>query len=142
MIRFVLPSWPPSANNLYINGKRGRALSPAARAWIEETLWHMAGQRNSQRKRGDRPFADSRITLAIRLYGPWRTKAGAWRKRDLSNAIKVLEDCAAKSLGFDDRQVVAIQAEKMDCYVTRCELDVTIMRDINPDREFEEAEKT
>jgi Holliday junction resolvase RusA-like endonuclease len=104
-------------------------LTPRGRQWIEDTLWHMIGQRNDQRLRyGAEPIeADSRIVLVVRLYGQWSDKNGGWKRRDLSNAIKCLEDCAAKSLGFDDRQVFELHAQKIPCDAERCELDVRIL---------------
>jgi crossover junction endodeoxyribonuclease RusA len=76
MIRLSLP-FPPSVNNLFVNGKRGRFKSPAYRAWEK-----LAGVsvKDSHRQR------IQAYSLAICLKRPDK------RTRDLGNYEKAISD--------------------------------------------------
>jgi hypothetical protein len=81
----------------------------------------MLGQRRGQ------PALDSGrygLTLELRLFGKWRTKAGKPRRVDLSNRIKIVEDLVAKVCGFDDSDVTCIRAMKIEAVDERTEVDV------------------
>jgi len=117
-VKFVLPGWPPSINDSHFS--KGRRLKPETRTWIMNAGLIMRGQAHGQRK--IRP--SSRLSLHVRLYGKWTTKAGTMRRVDLSNRIKILEDTVAKVCSFDDSQVCFITASKVTAGSERTEVEV------------------
>jgi crossover junction endodeoxyribonuclease RusA len=76
MIRLSLP-FPPSVNNLYANGKRGRYKSPSYMAWCAEAS---IGVKDSHRQ------GIEAYSLAICLRRPDK------RQRDLGNYEKAVSD--------------------------------------------------
>ena len=91
MIRYTLP-YPPTTNNLYVNGVRGRYKSPAYKAWLEDAGLMIMAQ---GRKRIHGPVA-----LSIALVRPDK------RRRDISNAIKSLEDLLVSMQVIEDDSLV------------------------------------
>lgn len=71
--------FPPSVNNLFVNGKSGRFVSPRYRAWK-----HEAGVIAKAQARGQRVAGPYRLDL--KLVRPDK------RRRDASNHIKPVED--------------------------------------------------
>jgi Holliday junction resolvase RusA-like endonuclease len=86
-LHFELP-FPPSANNLFVNGKRGRFTSPKYQAWK-----NAAGLIANAQARG-RCIAGF-YAMEIQLVRPDK------RRRDASNYIKPVEDLLV-SLGITD----------------------------------------
>jgi crossover junction endodeoxyribonuclease RusA len=71
--------FPPTVNNLFVNGKKGRFVSPAYKAWKIEAGIIAKAQVRGARIAG--PFA-----LELQLSRPDK------RRRDASNYIKPVED--------------------------------------------------
>ena len=76
MIRLSFP-FPPSTNNLYANGKRGRYKTPAYMAWCAEASIPI----KDAHRQGIKAYS-----LAIRLRRPDK------RARDLGNYEKAISD--------------------------------------------------
>lgn len=91
MIRYDLP-YPPTVNNLFVNGANGRFKSKAYSAWREAASYSIMEQ-GRQRMRGC-------VSLAIALVKPDK------RKRDLSNTIKAIEDLLVAMAVIEDDSLV------------------------------------
>ena len=96
----TLTTPPPSLNNAFVNGAKGRFKSPAYKAWAwvaqadlrKQSGWHVPGR--------------VRVCIAI---------SRADTKADLDNLIKpVLDILVAAGRIADDRNVVSIEAEFAD----------------------------
>ncbi len=117
MIRFILPGLPPSINHSHYSWKR--RLKPKTKKWIDQAHFVLSAQ-----SKGTKFGKDYPIGMEIRMYGEWFTKAGAFKRSDLSNRIKLLEDVVAEVLGFDDSRVVELSARKIGSNHIRTEVDV------------------
>ena len=107
MITVRLPV-PPSTNNLYENGRRGRYRSREYDAWIEEALYCLGQQKIRDVIIGAFAMA---IRVPIKLRG------------DISNRIKAPEDLLVKQgLIPDDKHAFKISIERAD--VPDCEITV------------------
>jgi hypothetical protein len=81
-IRFDLPI-PPSTNNLYVNTRRGRVLSPEGRAWKESVLLELALKKM-------RPW----VASVAKPFGIEYTVVGPVNmSRDIANFEKICTDC-------------------------------------------------
>lgn len=87
---------PPSTNNLYNTQHGHRVLSKQGQAYRAEAGWLI---KSAATKLPWRTRPGQRYALELVLYWPDQ------RRRDLSNAIKCLEDTAADVLGFDDCRI-------------------------------------
>jgi crossover junction endodeoxyribonuclease RusA len=95
---FELP-FPPTVNNLFVNGRTGRFTSPAYRAWKIEAGTIAKGQ--AQGKRIPGPYA-----LELQLSRPDK------RRRDASNYIKPVEDLLVwLQITDDDSECQFVSAE-------------------------------
>ena len=91
---------PPSANHRYVRRRDGRlALTTEARDY-DVVVYAALGPRRPQVPRG--APVSIRVDLAV----------DHWRRRDLDNVLKQLIDSLARVLGFDDADVVRIEATK------------------------------
>ncbi|WP_019585239.1 RusA family crossover junction endodeoxyribonuclease [Deinococcus apachensis] len=99
-----LPGESISLNNVYFNrrGGRGRVLTPEGQAFKQHVAYHVGRARPN--------VPPGPLALTAHLYGRWSTKNGDPRRRDLSNAIKVLEDAVFDALQLDDCRVRALNA--------------------------------
>ncbi len=93
-LRFQLP-WPPSLNNLYPTGANGRRfLSKEGKAYHEAVAVELL------RQRVPRARLAVPVELTLLLQPPDR------RRRDISNLVKVCEDCLTRcGVWADDCQV-------------------------------------
>ena len=90
---------PPSSNNIYATGSDGkRHLTEKAKEYRKEIGWAMLDKGKHCPKP---PFA-----LHIHLRLPDR------RRRDASNAVKLLEDSVFSGLPYDDSQVFDLHVWK------------------------------
>lgn len=110
MIVLVLPL-PPSVNNLFVNGKRGRFKSQKYKDWEADAGMYLMQQR----------FPKGEITgpYVMEIKLPMKVKG------DISNRIKAAEDCLV-GIGVipDDRHAHRItvmrddQVPAEDCYIS------------------------
>lgn len=107
MITLVLPV-PPSTNNLFVNGKRGRFKSQRYKDWERDCGFYLM-QQTFEKGTITGPY-----TMAIRV--PMKTNA------DITNLMKAPEDVLV-SIGVlpDDKhcqRATIERAEVFDCEVT------------------------
>lgn len=91
MLRYTF-AYPPSTNNLFANGTRGRYRTKAYQLWAEQAGYQIIEQ-GRHKLRGP-------VSLSIALVKPDR------RKRDLSNAIKAVEDLLVSMAVIEDDSLV------------------------------------
>lgn len=101
-IELVLPIGP-SVNHIYERRRGGYELrlTDAARAYRL-----IVGRAVADLKLPVGAKAKPPIRLGIHLTLP------SWRRQDLDNAAKVLQDALAEALGFDDNRVVDLHMTK------------------------------
>jgi Holliday junction resolvase RusA-like endonuclease len=87
--------FPPSTNNMFINGSKGRFRSQKYDEWIKEAGWELARQRPAKHV--------GPVTLSFE-FQEGRDK----RKRDISNLVKAPEDLLVKHgiIAADDGSIV------------------------------------
>lgn len=116
----VIPDFPfpPSENNCYRNNSRGgRCKSKGYRDY--ETMvdqWAMLNLNNIRRARQSIEF-HNHISIEAQMgfaTGRIFTKDGRPKKIDVSNFVKVMHDCLAKLLAFDDKNVWFFSARKCE----------------------------
>lgn len=91
MIRYELP-YPPTANNLFANGKSGRYRTKAYDQWSVNAGNLILAQ---GRKRIHGP-----VSLHVALVKPDK------RKRDLSNTLKAVEDLLVQMAVIEDDSLI------------------------------------
>ncbi len=107
----TLQTLPPTTNNLYVNGARGRFLAPKARAAKEAIGWEARSQYHGEPLQGP-------LAAEIRLYWPDK------RRRDIDN-IKALLDALTGILWEDDSQITDLHLFKAyDKERPRVEIDM------------------
>ncbi len=103
---------PPSLNNAYTTGRDGkRHLSAQAREYKQEVRWIMLAE-GARAKCPEPPFS-----FYVHLRLPDK------RRRDASNAVKILEDAIFGQLGHDDSLVLDLHVFK---YIDRKNPGVTV----------------
>lgn len=103
---------PPSTNNLYYTGKDGRRhLSKKAKDY-KTRLQTTMGASGAKKLCPEPPFA-------LHLHLRYRDR----RKRDASNAVKLIEDSIFQYLGYDDSLVHDLHVWK---YIDRENPGVTV----------------
>lgn len=89
--RFVIDGLPPSSNHGYRQGKRHVYKGIEVAAWQEWVTRLVLAQRVMPPQRWERKSIHMICTFV-----------GIPRKRDVTNAVKYLEDAIARALGFND----------------------------------------
>jgi hypothetical protein len=120
MIHLVLEGLPPSSNAAYFNlPKGGRVLTKAGKKYIAETKDHLA--RNYMKEltffKKDAPYlVVFRFYLGRVQNAEWATgKAESRYKRiDVTNRVKLLEDCLKEVAGIDDSQHMRVILDKQE----------------------------
>ena len=94
MITINLP-FPPSLNNMFINGKRGRFRSQRYDSWLQEAGCEILRQRPSK--------VSGPVVLTFEFH-----EGRDNRKRDISNLVKAPEDLLVKHglIEADDGSIV------------------------------------
>jgi len=116
MIRFITPL-PPSSNHLYFNLKKGgRALTKEGSKFINEVKVGLVRAYPNARAGKNDP-----LVLALRLYFPdvvntgWPKKTDTkYKRRDVSNYVKALEDALKQGLGVDDSNHITMILDKQE----------------------------
>lgn len=118
---FTLPAHPPSVNHTYMRSKFGKVFKNAvARDW--ETMAQLTIKREAHKQLQGwdlSPMRGKPIELSFTFYRPsWRAKTGknkgGYVRPDISNFIKILEDCVCGVLCLDDSAVVALNCFKKE----------------------------
>lgn len=107
---------PPSVNAAYCNiPSRGRVASQALREYKRAfASWALLNARLFSQ--AQTLISQSKFSLSLIFKLPETTlytKMGAPKRWDVSNRIKVLEDCVCTKLGIDDKWVFNVSACKI-----------------------------
>lgn len=116
-IRLGIPSIPPSSNHAYMNnGFGGRTLSPKGQLYKKETIAHLARTYpNEMRYFKPNVLYCLFIILTFRDVENkgWPKKtANRYKKLDVTNRLKLLEDALQEATGIDDSQHVMVTVYK------------------------------
>lgn len=116
-VSLVLDFFPPSANKMYTHTAYGPRKSDAMEKFLAQA--HLSLGKQLMLSKFYAAGADIPYRLRLRfvfttLYNAgWPKKAKTlYKKRDVSNLIKVLEDVVAKTTGIDDCNFLEIVASK------------------------------
>jgi Holliday junction resolvase RusA-like endonuclease len=119
LIRLVVPSIPPSSNNAYFNlPKGGRTLSASGKKYKNETKTYLASRYMSELKNftSNEPYLVyirmyfSELTNAT--YGKPKGAENRYKRLDVSNRVKLLEDVIKDVTGVDDSNTLVLVVEK------------------------------
>lgn len=128
---------PPTSNKLYFRGTR---LTSVARAYAEKFSYHIVREYLPQislmNKKGVYAL-HLRFFLSNLVNDTHGQKNGAstlYKRLDLSNRIKLLEDCIRDALGIDDCQTFAASQEKHHVPVGEERVEI-VVQEIDP-RQF------
>jgi Holliday junction resolvase RusA-like endonuclease len=117
MIRLELPSLPPTTNHLYVKTRGGgRALSEEGRKYKTETTSLL------QREYSRELFTLKKNVPYLVVFRFWfetlenkgwaKGETSRYKKLDVTNRAKVIEDCLKDAGGFDDSQDFIVILEK------------------------------
>lgn len=120
-IHFVYPIIPPTSNKLYI---RGTILTPVAREYAERFSQYIVQTHGWEINEMD---PQQIYALHLRFYmvglenptwnnpniSPSKRAKTRYKRVDLSNRIKLLEDCVRDALDIDDSHTFAASQEKI-----------------------------
>ena len=118
MIHFSIPSIPPSSNHAYFQRGPVRALSTAGQAYKKETTAYITKKHTLKLKefRPNKPYL-----LYILLHMPNLLNQGwpencktRYKKQDISNRVKLLEDVLAEVTNVDDSNYETVIARKIE----------------------------
>ena len=103
---------PPSTNRLYINARGRRVLSSDGKKYKRKIAMQVA-----QEFPEVGPFENSdafslEIELCFEVLTRSKTAKNRYKRFDVSNRVKVLEDALCESLGIDDSQVMMLCVTK------------------------------
>lgn len=117
MIRIKLDGIPPSVNAAYANGRGGRrVLTTAGKSYKTLTANHIVRFHPADIRGIKKDYAYGLgVTLHMGIFNSgWPDKAKTrYKKLDVSNRIKLLEDALVNALGIDDCQFTVIIAQKV-----------------------------
>lgn len=105
--------YPPSTNNLYTIARGRKILSHFARAYKKYVKFSIAEQMPA----AINPHGKFRFHYI--LYDKWTNKGWPktktrYRRFDISNRLKCLEDAICESFAIDDSQIFQIEIEKRE----------------------------
>lgn len=105
MISLEVPGLPPSTNNAFANGARGRHLTHEAQAWKQ-------GVKLAALCKRLKPI-QGMVQVSLVFYSEkWFTKAGTPRKIDVANLEKLFVDAVFSQLGMDDSCIFSLNLHK------------------------------
>ena len=137
-LRFVLSEWPPSLNSMYVTlwEQRKRVLSPQAREYKRQAISEITTNHFNDISNfvGD---SNCIFTFRASFYGNWLTGPRAknrYRRRDVFNMGKLLEDVVAEVLGIDDSANFRIILEKVQSPETATTIEYSILKRLEDDR--------
>jgi Holliday junction resolvase RusA-like endonuclease len=105
---------PPSTNKMYVHTYHGPVLSGHTKQFREVALAELSKQEIPKLDRNVQYMLD--LTLYMQVLNktyPAEAKS-KFKKKDISNKVKVLEDVVCACLGIDDSQFVEVRARKVE----------------------------
>jgi Holliday junction resolvase RusA-like endonuclease len=129
-LKIALPGLPPSTNKLYENFRGGRRLSTEGKRYKHKIATYIA-----QEFPVLAPFKNSdafslKIRLEFDIFVRTKGAKSCYKRFDVSNRIKVLEDAICESFGIDDCQVLTLEIKK--CPTKGPERTVVMLRKLPP----------
>ena len=126
-----VPALPPSVNAMYVHTRRGPVQSKALKQFKVKAKLALAEQ-IPLTYAGVDPGQAYKLTLIVHLPAlenkGWPKSAKTrYKRRDVSNLIKVMEDVLSDSLGIDDANFVRVVAEKVQDVIGDCSGGITIL---------------
>ncbi len=121
MIYFHIPTFPPSSNAAYANirGTNKRVLTTEGRAYKTATIAHIARNYPLSVRTIEK---DVGYYVVVRFWfesicnSGWPEKAQSrFKKQDVGNRLKLLEDSLKDACGIDDSQHLGVFIEKVPC---------------------------
>jgi len=119
MIQMVIPWLPISSNHAYFNlPKGGRKLSTQGEKFKRETAAHIVKNYPAELKEmiPDTPFGIAvQFAFKVLQNRTWpETAKNRYKRIDVSNRLKLLEDAIAHSGGIDDSQFLTVILDKCE----------------------------
>ena len=112
MIELVLEKWPPSTNKLYTVAHHRKILSPEGRAYHNYIRFEVA-QAMPEALSADKAYACEMILYRRDWINKgWPGTKEKFKRFDLTNRIKCLEDGLVEALGINDSQFFCHHQEK------------------------------
>jgi Holliday junction resolvase RusA-like endonuclease len=131
-IKLEIDEMPPSVNRLYTVARGRKILSQEGRAYIARTKLALAEQLCDYRGFGrDEPLLMTYDFFFESIYNkgfPEKAKT-KYKKIDVSNRLKVLEDVVCELLAIDDSQVIQLKVHKWQGKPQRVSVSVSPMAD-------------
>jgi Holliday junction resolvase RusA-like endonuclease len=117
LIRISLAGLPPSSNHAYFNLPRGgRTLTTKGRGYKTETSAFVIRfhQNDIRELKRNHPYGLAVKLVFTNLYNEtWPAKASSrYKKVDVSNRVKLLEDSLMDAFGLDDSQILDLHLGK------------------------------
>lgn len=120
MIDVDLP-YPPSVNKAYATTRSGRRLLTSEGKLYKQSVRDIIGQRYSAVTPELNRLGQHPLSLTVKIYtsvenrGWLEGKAkNRYKRVDVSNRVKLLEDALFEALGVDDCLVFKLTVEKID----------------------------
>jgi Holliday junction resolvase RusA-like endonuclease len=132
---FHLPFGAPSTNGAYTNHpKLGRILTRKGRDFLNETHLALTAQMLYERWPSAPTDLPLRVTYVFHMTGlitkGWPKQAqNRYKRVDLSNRIKLVEDAVMRALGCDDAQVFELHLRKVPSEEDTIDITVEIMEE-------------
>lgn len=125
MIRMDLPLLPPSLNNMYLHIRKDRkiirVLAPEGKRFKKEATAHLVKHyafELTQFKRNEPHVLFIRLSTPDLYTKGWpKTAENRYKRFDVSNRIKIIEDVLAELMDVDDSNFVLVGGEKVDAKV-------------------------
>jgi Holliday junction resolvase RusA-like endonuclease len=112
LLHMFLPFIPPSLSEAYTRDHR---LTTEARNFKAKAPAHFAEKYLEDISEFLKEHNETNMyVLAVRMHMDWKTEKGTFKRRDISNYIKLLEDSVSATLGVDDKQNIRIIFDKVD----------------------------
>jgi Holliday junction resolvase RusA-like endonuclease len=115
------PALPPSSNHIYVRTRFGLRLTKIATKYAEDFSYHVVRMHlpeiNEMNKSGVfalhlKFFFPSLLNDGAFKEDPKKRSKTLYKKIDISNRVKLLEDCIRDALSIDDSQTFAASQEK------------------------------
>lgn len=120
MIDVDLP-YPPSVNKAYATTRSGRRLLTAEGKLYKQSVRDIIGQKYSAITPELARLGKHPLSFSVKLYTRVENKGWSegktknrYKRVDVSNRVKLLEDALFEALGIDDCLVFKLNVEKID----------------------------
>lgn len=132
---------PPSTNRLYFTRNGRRILSDEGKRYKRKIAVQMAQEFPTLRSFENSDAFSLEIELHMEVLTRSKGAKNRYKRFDVSNRVKVLEDALCESLGIDDCQVMTLKVSKM--HTTDPEHTSVVLRKVLvcEEEEGEEAEQ-